>query len=297
MKFLDDQQKEENRRQQSAGASQVSETLHQFDTAKSKFFEERLYPIARDGKLTQDQAMFVADIFQDRTSGAVTADELNQALNLVAPHLKTQDMATVMLFAPRLVLGLDLGSESLHSEAGILTDAEKQKEIQKTISDPNYVSHVPYGKELAAIQAKDIRSKYEAIRSRLGSFRDPNMDSTFESFIAVVANDSMDFKGSDLTLYQMYMNAVGRAVTTAFGQSYGSQAQEDSAVKAANDVAQQIIQQMMSDPNAKAPTPNEIQSMINQQSQAYVESNWSGGGALTLVVLGAAIWYALKGRK
>ena len=126
---------------------------------------------------------------------------------------------------------------------------QKNEDLKASLKLPSVVKEgFAFAAELGkGLKAKDIRSKYEAIRSRLGSFRDPNMDSTFESFIAVVANDSMDFKGSDLTLYQMYMNAVGRAVTTAFGQSYGSQAQEDSAVKAANDVAQQIIQQMMSD--------------------------------------------------
>lgn len=293
MKFLDDQQKEAAKERAGVANIQLM-TVHQaVEDAKNSFFADKLYPLARDGKLSQDDAMFLADIFQDRTYGSVSADELNEALRKVAPFLSPADVATVMMFAPKLVLGLDLGSDSLHSDAGIPTEAQKLAEAQKVLADPKYQ---PRAVNPLPAQVADIKNKYSEIRSRLGSFADPGMDSTFQAFINVVAQDSMDFKGSDLTLYQMYINSVGRAVTSAFGIGFDSPAQQNQTIANASEIANQIIARMKTDPNYK-PSADEVQQMLSKDAGTYVESNWSGGGALTMIALGAAIWYFVAKRK
>jgi len=211
--------------------------------SKNKFYRERIVPLKN--YFSQDDQQFLKDNFINSMDGEISLDDLVRVYSMIAPYTTIQEYAPVYKFSYEFVLGEKMGSDVLNVEVNL-----------------------PYGKRKIQDEEAEIRGKYGAIASRLGSWLDPSTAQLFEQHIEALVGG---YKEPNNPKY--YVSPTGSQITQNF---------------------------MLAITNALASVQGKLKNGVSvapvtaDQIDAAAKSSFNG--LVPALVLGGVLWYLFKGR-
>lgn len=203
------------------GSLMVSDAFSRMSEAKADFYVNKVVPAAK--YLSKDDQKFVREQFVLKMDGEVALPDLVKVLNMLRPYLTAQDFVPVSLFAPQMVLGADMASNTLNSD----------------------LSDVSYSKRNVNAEIAEITAKYNAVASRLSPYLDPSTATLFHRHIEnwrssyMYPNDSrFSVSPTGTQIMQNFFTSVYAAITDVT-----SKASQGSGQSATNEAIRQAAQQ------------------------------------------------------